>query len=34
MEPGRRRAFCIFYGEMDGAAYDFDAGRWKERETS
>ena len=31
MEPGRRRACCIFYGQLAGGTYDFESMRWEKK---
>lgn len=34
LEPNRRRALVIFYGQMDGNEWDFDKADWKPRASS
>lgn len=31
LPPARRRAYCVYYGILDGGEYDFDRLQWKEK---
>lgn len=31
MEAERRRAYCVYFGQLEGGEYDFDAMCWKEK---
>lgn len=31
LPPKRRRAYVVFYGQLDGGEWDFARGRWKEK---
>ena len=31
LDPLTRRAYCVFYGQLEGGEWDFEQMQWKER---